>query len=105
MDNSPIHCSANVRRYMKESEYSCIYLPQYTPELAPVELFFGRVKQIISTKRTDTVIDLDNESGKQILAEVVSSIGRVSIIKIWNHFISILKQTIGELDSIFELET
>jgi transposase len=29
---------------MKESKMKVFYLPAYSPELAPVELFFGRVK-------------------------------------------------------------
>ena len=105
LDNSPVHCSADVRSFLKINECTLIYLPQYTPELAPVELFFGRMKRLMINKRTNSAIDLDKESGKKILAEVIGSIDRVSIMKIWMHFISTIKQVIDELDSIYELDT
>ena len=51
-------------------------------------------------RRTNEVIDLNKKSGRQILAELISSINQVSIIKIWGHIIATLRQMIGELDSI-----
>ena len=101
MDNSPAHCSGIVKCYLKKKIWSWIFLPQYTPELASVELFFDRLKGLISTKRTKSVINLDHESGRQILKDAVVLIDKVSIMKIWSHFLSIIQQIIGDLDSIF----
>ena len=39
MDNSSVHCSANVQKYMKENGHTWVYLPQYTPKFAPVECY------------------------------------------------------------------
>ena len=79
---------------------ACLFLPQYTPEMAPVELFFCQLKKQISMRRTSEVIDLTKQSGRQILAELIASIDQVSVIKIWRHLIASLRQMIGELDPI-----
>ena len=81
LENSPVHCSDDVRSYFKNNDFTWIYLPQYTPELAPIELFFGRVKRLMTSKRTNIWINLDKESGKKILAEVIESVDKVSIWK------------------------
>ena len=56
----------------------------------------------MSTKRTASVIDLDKDSGKEILACTVASIDKNAIIRIWSHFLSSIKQTISEIESIFK---
>ena len=86
MDNSPVHCSGKVRNYLKERNCSWIFMLQYAPELAPVELFFGRLKRIISTRRTSSIINLDSKSGRIILNDVIASIDRLSIMKIFVTF-------------------
>ena len=100
MDNSPVHLVKDVASYMRSNRCSCIFLPQYTPEMAPVELFFCQLKRMISMKRTNEVINLTKKSGRQILVEMILSIDQVLIIKIWKHFIATLGQMIGERDSI-----
>ena len=100
MDNSPIHWSGKVKDYFIEKNISCIFLPQYSQELAPVELFFGQVKKLISTWKTSEVIHLEKELWIEALAEVIASISRIDIIRIWDHFISSLKHIVTQLDSI-----
>ena len=102
LDNSSVHCSSKVRQYLKEKCLTWIYLPQYTPELAPVELFFCQLKRLMSKKRMATIINLDNESGKKILIETIVSISRLSIMKIWSHYLLILKGIVGGIDSILK---
>ena len=104
LDNSSVHCSASVLNYLKDKGCSCIYLPKYTPELEPVELFFCRLKRLISCKKTSTVINLSKISGWKILTETIALIDRISIIKIWSNFFDSLRQIIMELDSILSLE-
>ena len=105
LDNSPVHWSAWVQNYLKKKRSSCIFLPQYTPELAPVELFFCRLKRLISHKRTNKMINLSKRPGIKILTEAIESIDQVSIIKIWSHFFDSLKHIITELDSILSMDT
>ena len=45
MDNSPVHLAKDVINFLKNTKYSCLFLPQYAPEMAPVELFFCQLKK------------------------------------------------------------
>ena len=91
-----------VRDFIKEKHLSWMFLPQYAPELAPVELFFCQLKKSITTRRTSGAINLEKEPGRLVIANLIASIDNVAIIKIWSHFISKLKQLIGEIGSILD---
>ena len=62
-------------------------------------IVFSQLKRMIWGKRSNSIVNLKKNSGKQILAEIVKSIDRVSVMKIWQHFASVLKQLVGEIDS------
>ena len=100
LDNSSVHWSEKVQNYLKERNWSGIFLPQYSPELAPIELFFGILKKRILARQADEVINLDKDSGRRAIEEVVRSIDRTTIVKIWGHFISELKQIEERIVSI-----
>ena len=89
----------NVKEFLRENELAFIFLSQYVPDMAPVELFFDQLKRMIWGKRSNSIVNLKKNSGKQILAEVVKFIDRVSVMKILQHFVSVLKQLVGEIDS------
>ena len=105
LDNSSVHCSSDVRSYLCKIGWSWIFLPQYTPEMAPVELFFCQLKRSISSRRNHEIVNLDSLNGRKFLIESICSIDKIAIMEIWRHFISKLKESIGELDSIFELNS
>ncbi|KAG0771611.1 hypothetical protein G6F22_016333 [Rhizopus arrhizus] len=42
MDNAPIHKNADIRKYIEQRGYGCVYLPAYSPELNPIEQFWKR---------------------------------------------------------------
>ena len=50
MSNYDIYCSKQTRSFLEENEIACIYLPQYSPELAPVELFIKLKKNYKKNK-------------------------------------------------------
>ena len=77
-----------------------MFLPQYCPELAPVELFFVRVKKSIATRKTNEMVIFDNQTGCEILSEIVASIDRMTIIKMWDHFISQQEQLVSGIGTI-----
>ena len=103
LDNSSVHWSLDVRSYLSKTRWSWIFLPQYSPELAPVELFFWQLKRLFWSRRKHTIVDLYKTSGREYLAETVSSIDKIAIMKMWKHFTFKLKESIKEIDSIFEL--
>ena len=60
LDNSPIHLYKDVGDYFIRRMCSWIYLPPYTPEFAPVELFF------LSIKKTN--FDCKNENNTLLIS-------------------------------------
>ena len=100
LDNSPIHLSKDVEDYFKWRMCSWIYLSPYTPELAPVELFFYQLKRQILTARMKTLVDLGKLSGRNRLDTMIKLVDWASIVKTLKHFISVVKQMIGELFTI-----
>ena len=78
MDNSSIHRSAKVQNYLKERNWSGLFLPPYAPELAPIELLLGILKKQIISRNTNVVINLKNEYGIKMLKEIVESIDMIA---------------------------
>ena len=44
MDNARIHHAVDVINFLEENSIRYMFLPPYSPELNPIELFFGTVK-------------------------------------------------------------
>ena len=101
MDNSPIHWSRKVQTHLKERNLYGILLPQYCPELTPVELFFGILKKLIWSRRTCLVINLEKDSGRKVIEDIIRSIDRTTVIKIWGYFISELKQIVSRIGNFW----
>ncbi|CEJ02197.1 hypothetical protein RMCBS344292_16210 [Rhizopus microsporus] len=51
MDNSPIHTSEDIAKYVESRGYHYIYLPSYSPELNPIEQFWSVVKSKVKRHR------------------------------------------------------
>ena len=100
MDNSSIHWFSSFVNYLNEKHLTWIYLPHYTPELAPVELFFGMLKRLISKRKTNTIINISRESGTKILIEELELIDLLSIMRIWKHYLFTLKGIVCGIDFI-----
>ena len=70
MDNVPIHQAKLVLNYLDNKKINCIFLPKYTPELAPVEIYFGWLKRQVKANVND-LLKLDSEEGlKAIMSEM-----------------------------------
>jgi transposase len=44
MDNAPVHKKKMIEEYISHRNYRCVYLPQYSPELNPIEQFWSVAK-------------------------------------------------------------
>ena len=45
LDNASVHRADIVRKYMKRENLNVAFIPQYSPELAPIEHYFSKLKQ------------------------------------------------------------
>ena len=41
--NFPVHGSSDMRNYLKETQWLCLFLPQYSRDFASVKLFFWQL--------------------------------------------------------------
>ena len=74
MDNARIHHALVVVDFLEEKAISYLFLPPYTPELNPIENFFGTVKQEYCN---GGVARTRNEMKRRIEATMNSAGGRV----------------------------
>ena len=105
MDNSPVHQSRKVISHLKNTGWSWIFLPQYTPELAPIELFFGQLKRLASKIYDKNTTNLDTDAGRQLISNKLLELNQVEIIKIWSHFFNEIENCINLIPTIFELKS
>jgi len=47
MDNLNLHCSDEVRTAIEHTGAKLIFLPTYSPDLSPIEMFWSKVKSIL----------------------------------------------------------
>ena len=80
LDNCPIRRSFKTTNYMKETNQLFIFLPVYTPSLAPVELIFSNLKQKISCINTNEVTNWNSSNGTNILKNIQKEISSKDII-------------------------
>jgi transposase len=59
MDNCRIHFSQEIEIALQKKGVRLIYLPPYSPELAPIENFWSQVKSILRKMQPRTYIELD----------------------------------------------
>ena len=60
LDNWSIHRSWNNLRLMKTMEHQIVFIPAYSPQFAPIEMWFNYVKQILKNKWRHIVWNLSN---------------------------------------------
>ena len=103
LDNSPVYLSKKVQNYLKEKSCKWVFLPQYTPELAPVELFFGEAKKLVSQTKTKKMINLETSRGREFLEDKIGSIDQIAVLKLWRHFFGQIKDSINQFRSILNV--
>ena len=102
LDNAPCHQSNKVNGYLEENHIKHMFLPQYSPDLAPVELFFGRVKQLVKgcSKRS---VNLEKREGMELIATQIKLIKRDCIKRIWKHLYRRIWFYLKETGSMFRI--
>ena len=72
LDNASWHKAKWVLEYLDKEGISYIFIPPYTPELAPVELLFGFLKQRIVRNRSEALNFRTKEEKKAIANELLA---------------------------------
>ena len=96
LDNCPIHRAGLVREYCKNKGARLFYLPQYSPELAPVEIYFSKIKHLIIQEIEEEPADLRTEESILKIAHCIHNIDPDYIRRLWSRLISIIRGEIKE---------
>ena len=83
LDNSSTHRSRLWLDLLKEEKWYTAFLPQYSPELAPVELFFSLIKSKFIELSDGNSINLKSSKGIRLIREACQIIPKSTIIKLW----------------------
>ena len=96
LDNASIHRSDKIKEYMKSKNLSIAYIPQYSPELAPIEHYFSKLKHEVTKQTKGKSVDWRSKESNQFLRKWMLLISSRIVKRIWTSF---TKQIYGYLDS------
>ena len=83
LDNAPIHHSNKTKEALMAAGVSVIYLPQYWPELAPIESVFNSFKRKLSKYEDSRIIDLKSEIARRRIVQTMASIDSAEVKRHW----------------------
>jgi transposase len=86
LDNCAVHRSKKIKEVLREKECHVWFLPQYSPELAPIEMYFGRLKKEVVKVGRDKLTDLGQKEGIVLLNKAIQTIKAKEVISYWDHF-------------------
>ena len=94
LDNASIHLSGFTKRITKKLVARMMFLPQYSPQLAPVELVFGILKRKISTQRKQKSISFGSVDGRKEISFALNDFWQTKAKRLWLLFVNETKKWI-----------
>ena len=95
MDNCPYQKSKMVKEKLKYWKINWIYLPPYTPELAPIELLFRSLKAKLRICDAKGETRLSSQRGIDVITAALRQIKSEEITGNWNQFFNEIKSIIN----------
>ena len=96
LDNASIHRSAMAQESLKIAGFSVAFIPQYTPEMAPIERYFSKLKKTVINKARGKMIDWKSSDSNLLLKEWMQDIQPGIVRRIRATFV---KEILNSLDS------
>ena len=84
LDNASYHKTKKISEKLVDMNCNVVYLPPYTPQFQPIEIFFGIVKCKLRELKLKDVVQLDWREGESLVMNILRSVSPVSIIKCFN---------------------
>ena len=94
LDNASIHLSAFTKHVVKKLGLRMRFLPQYSPQLTPVELVFGMLKRKLSIKRKQKVIRFSSIEGRKEISQALIGFCKSKALRLWSVFVNESKKWI-----------
>ena len=98
LDNASIHLSTESKSTLIKLNFNVMYLPAYSPMLAPVELFFRLVKNKIRAHLHDQNICFNETKDRLIIFNSIHNWNSQWIKNMWIEFVKHAKQWILRLN-------
>ena len=71
-------------------------LPQYSPNLAPVEIVFGMLKSKLRAKKAKRIIKFSLSTGRKEIYDALAEFTKAKVFRLWLVFIHEAKKAILE---------
>ena len=94
LDNASYHKTNKIRDKLISMNNNVWYLPPYTPQFQPVEVFFGIIKGKLREAKLKCAVRLDLKEGEDLIHRLIRSISPAFIIKWFRKAIVSIRQTI-----------
>ena len=92
--NASIHHGKILKKLAAQEDLKMIFLPPYSPELAPVEIVFAVIKAKIRRSIGKTKCNFQKDEGKKTIIAALSEISKETVYKIWLRVIQVAKSFI-----------
>ena len=86
MDNCAFHRAKWVKDYWRSVGVNLYYLPAYWPELAPIELYFSRMKASFVENLGEQQINLKSDAAISAIAGCLNLLSKDYIKSLWRNF-------------------
>ena len=94
LDNWPVHRGKLSIEYMKTTPNKYMFLPYYTPSLAPIELIFAKMKRTMSEIDINGITDLKSDKGIKIIRQCLQGINSWEIMRCLTHWLNVSEKYI-----------
>ena len=92
LDNWKVHKSKSTTDFLLNNNATYVFIPPYSPEIAPIELIFGVMKRWLLIQIPKIGIKLNKRSGEREIREAFATISKNEIIGSFNHWFKIILQ-------------
>lgn len=96
IDNAPTHQSTQSKRVMKSLGTNVVFLPPYSPEMAPIELMFRSLKAKIRASKKSYGVNFSKVEGAKLITATLGSLKNSSWEKAWLAVVAHLRQIIAK---------
>ena len=94
MDNSSIHKTKEITKFLNKTGWIVTFIPPYTPSFAPVELIFNIFKKSLWKQNKNISVDLWRAEGERTIIKALNVIDKNHIKDSFIHWFREINQTI-----------
>ena len=97
MDNSSIHKTKEMIKFLNKTGWIVTFIPPYTPSFTPVELIFNILKKSLWKQNKNISVDLWRAEGESTIIKALNAIDKNHIKDSFIHWFHEINQTILSL--------